>query len=129
MTVYLTTDEVQAFNEYLIGHNAGLRDFGLLDSAVARPQSSAFGKDAFPTIHEKAAALLHGLARNHAFTDGNKRTAWASAATFYLLNGYTAAYVDTHEVVSITVDAAEDLLDVKAIAAKLESMVVPIPAE
>lgn len=53
-----------------------------------RPQVSAFGEDAFPTIHEKAAALLHGLARNHPFLTGNKRTAWTAMAMFYLVNGY-----------------------------------------
>ena len=61
-------------NERFVGPDM-LRDFGMLDSAVMRPQASAFGDDAYPTIHEKATALLHGLARNHPFVDGNKRTA------------------------------------------------------
>jgi len=76
----LNCDNVEMLNERLVGPDM-LRDFGLLDSAVMRPQASAFGDDAYPTIHEKAAALLHGLARNHPFVDGNKRTAWAATSS------------------------------------------------
>lgn len=81
MVTYLTTDDVQSFNAQFIGPN-GLIDFGRLDAAVVRPQSVAFGEDAFPTIHEKAAALLHGIARNHAFIDANKRTALSAMDVF-----------------------------------------------
>lgn len=80
-TVYLTCDDVQMLNEEFAGRDM-LRDFGLLDSAVMRPQASAFGEDAYPTLHEKAAALLHGLARNHPFVDANKCTAWAATSVF-----------------------------------------------
>ena len=55
--------------------------------AAARPASSAFGEDAFPTLPEKAAVLLHAIARNHPFADGNKRTAWVVARLFLALNG------------------------------------------
>ena len=63
----------------LTGSPDQLRDFGILDGAVMRPQASAFGEDAFPSIHEKAAALLHSLARNHPFVTANKRPAWTAA--------------------------------------------------
>ena len=63
------------------------RDVGLVASAVARPQTSVFGEDAYPDLHTKAAALLHSLARNHAFVDGNKRVAWLAAGAFYWING------------------------------------------
>lgn len=53
-----------------------VRDVSLLDSAAARPRSSAFGEDAYPSLELKAAALLHSVARNHALADGNKRLAW-----------------------------------------------------
>lgn len=82
MTVFLTVSDVCQFNEHLAGPNL-LRDLGILQSAVFRPQTSAFGEDAYPTIHEKAAALLHSLARNHPFIDGNKRTAWAATRCDY----------------------------------------------
>lgn len=64
------------------------RDVGLVESAVARPMTTVFGDDAYPDLHTKAAALLHSLARNHAFVDGNKRVAWLSAGAFYWVNGY-----------------------------------------
>ncbi|CAG0961391.1 partial Toxin Doc, partial [Anaerolineae bacterium] len=54
---------------------AQLRDTNLLSSALARPQASAFGSDAYPSIYEKSAALLESLSRNHPFVNGNKRTA------------------------------------------------------
>lgn len=63
------------------------RYVGLVASAVARPQSSVFGEDAYPDLHTKAAALQHSLARDHAFVDGNKRVAWLSAGAFYWING------------------------------------------
>jgi len=63
------------------------RDVGLVSAAVARPQTWVFGEDAYPDLHTKAAALLHSLARNHAFVDGNKRVAWLSVGAFYWING------------------------------------------
>src|ERR1700739_1476209 len=67
----------------------GVRDGGLLESAVARPFHSAFGEDAYPTIFEKAVALFHSLNSNHPFQDGNKRTAVIAVGHFLLANGYS----------------------------------------
>lgn len=64
-----------------------VRDYGLLESALARPATTVFGDDAYPTIHGKAAALLHSLAANHALIDGNKRLAWLACAVFLWING------------------------------------------
>jgi death-on-curing protein len=64
-----------------------VRDYGLLEAALARPQATAFGKDAYPDLDSKAAALLHSIARNHALIDGNKRLALAAVIAFYGLNG------------------------------------------
>jgi death-on-curing protein len=64
-----------------------VRDLGLLESALARPRASAFGKDAYTTLHLKAAALMESLARNHALIDGNKRIAWVATRYFLILNG------------------------------------------
>ena len=63
-----------------------VREIGLLESAVARPKTYVFGEDAYPTFAQKAAALLHSIARNHALIDGNKRLAWSSARLFCLMN-------------------------------------------
>ena len=65
-----------------------IRDLGLLDSAVNRPRSSAFGEDAYETLDHKAAALLHSMTKNHALVDGNKRLAWLSTVVFCDLNGF-----------------------------------------
>ncbi|WP_407686018.1 type II toxin-antitoxin system death-on-curing family toxin [Mycobacterium sp. HUMS_1102779] len=124
-TLYLTCDNVEMLNARFVGPDM-LRNFGLLDSAVMRPQASAFGDDAYPTIHEKAAALLHGLARNHPFVDGNKRTAWAATSVFYQINGYGLS-VDDGAVVALVVDVAEGQLDVPNIAATLKAWVRPLP--
>ena len=63
------------------------RDHGLLQSALARPQTTAFGEEAYANLEEKAAALLHSLARNHALGDGNKHLALASTIAFLGVNG------------------------------------------
>ncbi|HEX3977111.1 MAG TPA: type II toxin-antitoxin system death-on-curing family toxin [Solirubrobacteraceae bacterium] len=83
---YLTTEDLLEIAAGIIG-DVAVRDEGLLASAAGRPHSSAFGDDAYPTFAEKAAALMHSLARNHALVDGNKRLAWAATRVFCLLNG------------------------------------------
>jgi death-on-curing protein len=84
---YLEAEEVLEINAMVMGGRHVLRDLGLLESAVARPQASAFGADAYPDLVSKAAALLHSLVLNHAFVDGNKRTAALATVVFLDLNG------------------------------------------
>jgi death-on-curing protein len=93
---YLTVEEVLEINAEVMGGRHALRDLGLLESAVARPQASAFGADAYPDLASKAAALLHSLVLNHAFVDGNKRTAVLATLVFLDLNGYVVRW-DQHE--------------------------------
>lgn len=78
-----------------------IRDIGLLDSAVHRPQVTVFGDDAYPGIDVKAAVLLESLVRNHALIDGNKRLGWLATVVFYGLNGITleAPDDDAYELV------------------------------
>lgn len=71
----------------LLGEPA-VRDMGLLEAAAARPQASAFGDDAYPTIALKAAALMESLVRNHALVDGNKRIGWVAARLLCRRNGF-----------------------------------------
>jgi death-on-curing protein len=71
------------------GGTFGIRDEGLLDSALAQPQATFGGELLHPTIYEQAAAYLYHLAMNHPFIDGNKRTAFAVMDTFITLNGYS----------------------------------------
>ena len=89
---YLTVKDVILLHNFAIdnfGGSHGLRDLGLLESAVMRPQASFGGQDLYKTIFLKTAVLLHSLLLNHVFVDGNKRTAMFSAMTFLELNGYT----------------------------------------
>ena len=86
MTAYLSLDDLLAAAQASIGRTPEVRDYGLLESALARPQTTVFGADAYPGIHEKAAALLHSLVRNHALVDGNKRLGWVAVRLFYVLN-------------------------------------------
>lgn len=88
MTDYLTVGDVLAAAEAHLGRPAEVGDYGLLESAVSRPKATVFGEDAYPGVHEKAAALLQSLATNHALIDGNKRSAFVSTALFYELNGH-----------------------------------------
>ena len=95
-----------------------VRDVGLLDSAVARPRSSAFGEDAYPSISLKAAALLHSITNNHALVDGNKRLAWLATTVFLDLNGLAPDLSDD-EAFDLVWEVASTSLDVEAIARKL----------
>ena len=86
----LTVEQVIAVHTRLVmktGGSDGIRDRGLLESAVNAPFQSFGGYDVYPTIYEKAARLGFGLAQNHAFIDGNKRIAAQAVLTFLALNG------------------------------------------
>jgi death-on-curing protein len=87
VTEYLDLDDLLEIAREAVGGDVSVRDYGLLESALARPSASAFGQDAYPDLHLKAAALLHSLARNHALVDGNKRLAWTACRTFLAING------------------------------------------
>lgn len=90
MTYFLTLEDVTELGIALLaeeGEDLVIADAGLLDSALKRPQASAFGRDAYPTLTAQAAALLQSLVRNHALVDGNKRLAWAATKLFLRFNG------------------------------------------
>ena len=100
-----------------LGGDPAVRDYGLLESALARPQASAFGEDAYPDIDHKAAALLHSLARNHALVDGNKRLALAGTIAFLGMNGIrlTLSNDEVYDLVmSVATGAPEDVPDIAA---------------
>jgi death on curing protein len=86
MTEYLDLDDLLDIAREAVGANVAVGDYGLLESALARPRASVFGEDAYPDLHLKSAALLHSLARNHALVDGNKRLAWTACRTFLAIN-------------------------------------------
>jgi len=95
-----------------------VRDLGLLDSAVVRPRSSAFGEDAYSSLSLKAAALLHSLTNNHALIDGNKRLAWLATTVFLDLNDLAPDLSDD-EAFDLVWEIASTALDVEAIASRL----------
>ena len=89
------------------GGSAGVRDAGLLESALARPQNLvAYGE---PDVHDLAAAYGYGIARNHPFIDGNKRTAFVAVELFLRLNGFTLAATDVDCVITMLALAAGEL--------------------
>src|SRR6266702_909625 len=93
-TIYLSLDEVIAIHDSMIEHyggSFGIRDIGLIQSAITRPHSSFDGEDLYSTIFDKSAALFHSLLFNHAFVDGNKRKAITATGRFLTLNGYELA--------------------------------------
>jgi death on curing protein len=87
MTEYLDLDDLLEIACEAVGGDVVVGDYGLLESALARPRASVFGQDAYPDLHLKAAALLHSMARNPALVDGNKRLAWTACRTFLAING------------------------------------------
>ena len=114
MIVQLTFDDILALaSDAVAPEEVIVRDFGLLQSAVARTQASAFGRDAYPTVALKAAALMESLARNHALVDGNKRLAWLATMVFCLFNDMivTAPSVDEGEKFVVAVCQGQLPLD------------------
>lgn len=85
--MYLILPELLHVAQRTLGGEVTVRDYGLLESALARPQTTAFGTDAYGTVEGKAAALLHSLAHNRALVDGNKRLALAAMIAFLGVNG------------------------------------------
>jgi death-on-curing protein len=119
MTRYLTTGDVLAIGEE-IGTQGSLRDFGLLDPAVGRPQASMFGQDAYPAMWQKAAALMHSIIANHPFVDGNKRVGLTVALAFLSLNDVETEPLDEAAAYDLTISVATGKLsEVSATAAEL----------
>lgn len=121
MTVYLDLDDLLLVAVHAIEGEVAVRDYGLLESAVARPRTTVFGSEAYPDIHTKAAALLHSLCRNHALVDGNKRLAWTACQVFLGLNGewVTASEDDRFDFMIAVASGAID--DLELIAAQLRT--------
>ncbi|MGW7369946.1 type II toxin-antitoxin system death-on-curing family toxin [Streptomyces sp. NPDC054841] len=123
-TRHLTVSEVTGIARIAFGgHPPELRAGGLLESAVHRPRARMYGVAAYPDLYEQAGALLHAIAANHPFVDGNKRTAWLSAAVFLALNGADPAGIDQDRAYDLVVAvAAGELTDPAAIGAVLRTL-------
>jgi death-on-curing protein len=118
--IYLTLPELLRVADWVLG-DYDMRDVGLLESALARPRSTAFGHEAYVSLDEKAAALLHSFARNHALTDGNKRLGLAGMIAFLGLNG-RRLILTNDEAYDLVISVASGELDgVAAIAQVLST--------
>jgi death-on-curing protein len=118
--IFLDLEALLHVAERALGIAPVVRDHGLLESALARPQATVFGDAAYPGIHEKAAALLHSLAKNHALVDGNKRLALAATIAFYGVNGLRLTLSNDEAYQLVMSVATGELAEVPAIAAVLE---------
>jgi death-on-curing protein len=119
--IFLDLEELLHVAERAIGSEPQVRDAGLLESALARPQASAFGEAAYGTIHQKAAALLHSLARNHALIDGNKRLALGATIAFYGVNGMRLTLTNDAAYELVISIASGERNDVETIAGVLQA--------
>ena len=121
-TKYVSLEEVLIIHDDMVaryGGSFGIRDMGLIESALARPQASFGGVDLYPEIVDKAAALFHSLIFNHAFTDGNKRTTLTVTARFLSINGYELEATQ-EEIVSFPLWVDNTHPDIEEIAAWLK---------
>lgn len=100
-----------------------VKDVGLLDSALARPRSTVFGEDAYPTLSLKAAALAHSLIKHHSLVDGNKRTAWTLMVSFLFLNGYKHIF-STEQGMEFVLGLATDKLSLESAASLIDKHLV-----
>ena len=120
---YLVLDDLLAAAEAMSGRPAEVRDYGLLESALARPPASVFGEDAYAGIHEKAAALFASLVRNHALVDGNKRLGVFAIYLFYGLNGWSLRPASDDELFDLVLEvAAGRIVEVEVIAERLAGL-------
>jgi death-on-curing protein len=108
---FMTVQEIIAINvaviqKYSPGEQIGVKSQSLLESAVLRPRSSAFEKDAYPSLFAKAAALFESLGQNHPFHNANKRTAFTALIIFIQYNGFRLK-MDSIFAEDFTVDMVE----------------------
>ena len=118
--IYLTEEEVLGIARLVVG-DVLVRDHGLIASAVARPQASAFAEDAYPDLETKAAALLQSIVRNYALVDGNKRLGLAAVIAFLGMNGRRLTLTNDEAYDLVIAVATGQIEDVKEIAAVLSA--------
>lgn len=125
--IYLTLDEMLRVAARVIDRDVEIRDAGLLEAAVARPQATVFGADAYPDLHTKAAALLLSLSQNQALVDGNKRLALGATIVMLGVNGWSLTMTND-EAYELVMHVAEGRLrEVADVADHLRSGSKPRP--
>ena len=124
---YLDLKDLIELARVLLGDPPPFRDIGLLGSAVARPQTTAFGEDAYPDLIGKAAALVQSLVNNHPLVDGNKRLGWLATAVFLEINGVRVTRVSNDDVYALVIWIASTNPDFADIALALRRVISPAP--
>jgi death-on-curing protein len=119
---YPTLEEILILHDYQIkrfGGKYGVRDIRMLESAIQRPQATFDGKDLYPTLFQKASAVVHSIIKNHPFVDGNKRTGIHAALTFLGENGIEVD-VKNKDIVKLGLDISNDKISLKDLAGWFE---------
>lgn len=119
---YLDLEDVVGLASRLLGDPPPVRDIGLLGSAVARPQTTVYGDDAYPDLWTKAAALLDSIVNNHPLVDGNKRLGWLATAVFLEINGITISTARNDAVYDLVIHVATVRSDVEEISSMLAAL-------
>jgi death-on-curing protein len=120
---YLDLEDVLSLARTLLGDPPPVRDIGLLGSAVARPQTSVFGEDAYPDVFSKVAALLQSIVNNHPLVDGNKRLGWLATAVFLELNDVKASEATNDDVYDFVIWVASSNPDLDVITPRLRAII------
>lgn len=120
---YLDIADLITLATDLLGSPAPIRDVGLLGSAVARPQTSAFGEDAYADLWSKAAALLQSIVKSHPLIDGNKRLGWLATAVFLEINDIVVTQSPNDDVYDLVIDVAVEDRSVDQTSAGLRRIV------
>lgn len=119
--IYLNYAELLHVAERAIGQAPDIRDPGLLEAALSRPRTTVFGEDAYSTLEDKAAALGHSIARNHALVDGNKRLSLAGLMAFFGVNGRRLTLTNDQAYDLIISISTGELNEVSTIADRLRA--------
>lgn len=122
MTEFIGPEQALAVVERL---GLQIRDRGLLFSALARPEASMFGEDAYPTLAEKGAALFSSLAQNHPLFDGNKRLSLLLTFAFLRINGFRVTFTND-EAFDLVIAVSQSRLTLAEITDALRAHLTPV---
>ena len=122
---FLDLEDVLSLGRRLLGDPVPIRDMGLLNSAVLRPQTTLAGEYAYRDIYEMAAALLQSIVGNHALIDGNKRLGWLSTAVFLQINEVVVSHLNNNDVYDLVLWVASESPSHGAITDRLRTLLAP----
>lgn len=122
---FLDLEDVLSLGRRLLGDPVPIRDMGLLNSAVLRPQTTLAGEYAYRDICEMAAAPLQSIVGNHALIDGNKRLGWLSTAVFLQINEVVVSHLHNNDVYDLVLWVASESPSHGAITNRLRTLLAP----